>query len=202
MFWIECAGRDRAGILGDTAHAVGLRLSGRLEHNRAALHAFCSEHRCLLIFDHITVDEIDLFAASGKTSFIFTAPSPSPPQRSAEETANLFSSWTKNPDECSLALADAQSHIRAFAAGGHAEAAIQLGATGLAFLLHSGRLAEAYELIETLLKTAGTANDLNAIRRLTWEQSWILEHWGERSSSPEAAPYRHMVRQLTLNFTA
>ena len=99
-------------------------------------------------------------------------------------------------------MADAYDNMRTLSAGGHAEAAMQLGALLLAFLVHWGRLAEAYELIETLLKIARTANDLNAIRRFTWEQSWILEHWGELSSSPYATRHSSTVTQLTLNFTA
>src|SRR5207248_1168067 len=59
IFWIDCAHRSRAGILGDISQSLGLRLSGTLDRNRVALEDFCDERRCLFIFENLAPEHRD-----------------------------------------------------------------------------------------------------------------------------------------------
>jgi hypothetical protein len=195
VFWIDCAHRSRAGILGDAAQALGLRLSGTLEQNRTALRDFCAGRRCLFVLENIAAEDQQFATFAGKSSVIFTDRGLPRSRRSFEETAALFSAWTRNTDACLPALGDARSFLRT------SKDSMQLGPSMVALLKHQDRLAEAYEILDMLVQAARATDDLASLRRFAWEQSWILERWDEPVSLDVPLPLFREPKQLTLAFS-
>ena len=204
VFWLNCARRSRAGILGDTAQALGLRLSDAAEQNWRALRDFCAHRRCLFIFEHVDAADRELVAFEGKTSVIFSSPSPPPTPRPLEEVMALFASWTRNADVCLHALGDAQWHLNKLLVDGRESwtALISLGRAMVALLKHYDRLAEAYEVLELMANATRAKEDVLAVHRLEWEKSWILEHWGQPVSLPIRTSLSKQPAQLSLEFGA
>lgn len=73
-FWIQCANRGATGILGDTAHALGLRLTGPVAENRKALREFSAAHRCLYVFEEMAEEHWAMAELGGKASVMVTLP--------------------------------------------------------------------------------------------------------------------------------
>jgi hypothetical protein len=118
VFWIDCAHRSRAGIVGDTAQALGLRLPGTLNQNRNALQCFLAERRCLLVFAGMEAEDRDLVNFTGKTSLIFVASDAARDASPLEPVATLFGSWARNHEACLRTLGDAQYWLRRLLAHG------------------------------------------------------------------------------------
>lgn len=202
VFWLNCGNRSRAGILGDTAHMLGLKFRGRLEQNASALQNFCASRRLLFAFEHAAPSDTALVTFGGKASVLFVAEHPLPAGRSLEETAALFSDWRSNSGACFGTLGDVQSHLRDLPAcsGERWQTTISLGSAASSLLTQAGRLAEAYELLELMTDTLRAQGDLLAAGRLEWEMSWIREEWNE--PIPPRAPMLLPIQpvQLSLGF--
>jgi hypothetical protein len=192
VFRFDCARRSRAGILGDTAHSLGLRLTGSTERNRASLAEFCGNRRCLFVFDHLAGEDRDFVNLGGRSSVVFTR-GDTPERRSLSELESIFSSWPRHAEDCLRALGDAQSWLRD---GGHS---MSLGFAALALLKNFDRLAEASEILDLLAGAARASGDLLTAHRLLWEQSTIHQQWGETVAiaEPVVAP---SATQLVLEF--
>jgi len=175
VFRIDCARRSRNGILGDIAHALGLRLPGSAERNRETLIEFCANRRCLFLFDRLAGEDGDVVDWGGKTSVIFTE-SELPDRRPLIELERLFTHWPRHPDDCLRALGDAQSWLKE---------SPQLGFAVLALLKNFDRLAEACEILDLMAHAARATGDLLTAHRLDWEQSTIRQQWGEAVAMPE-----------------
>jgi hypothetical protein len=202
VFRIDCAHRSRAGIVGDTAQALGLRLPGTLHQNRNALQCFLAERRCLLVFANMEAEDRDLAEFNGRTSLIFVASGAEAGASSLEAVATLFGSWARNHEACLRALGDAQYWLgQLLASGERLPEALRLGAAMVALLKHCDRLAEAQEALEMMTQAARKHSDLLTAHRLIWEQSWILERWGEPVSTPPPMPPADPL-QLDLGFGA
>jgi hypothetical protein len=172
VFRIDCARRSRAGILGDMAHALGLRLPGSAERNRTSLAEFCAKRRCLFVFDHLAGEDRDFVNLGARTSIVFTQ-GDMRERRPLNELEDLFRSWPRHPDECLQALGDAQSWLRD---EGHS---MSLGFAVLALLKNFDRLAEASEILDLLADAARASGDVLTAHRLLWENSAIRQQWGE-----------------------
>ncbi len=181
VFWVNCARRSQAGILGDTAHALGLKLAGRAAQNRLALVEFCAQRRCLFVFEHL-VHNRDLVNFGNRASVMFVAAQSEPAVLPLDKTAELFANWKRDPLPCLQSLGDAQEHLRRLANGSEALAHKALGASIFALLQQSERLAEAYEVLDVLSKHAWAEGDSSDLRRWEWEKSWIREAWDETAS--------------------
>ncbi len=181
VFWVNCANRSRAGIVGDTGQILRLKLCGAMEHNARALREFCGGHRLLFVFEHIAPSDRELLAFGGKASVMFIVEYATPAQRPLEDTAALFSAWRANFDECLQALGDAQIHVRNLPVYSDERwrIAMSLGSAASSCLRHAGRLAEAYELLQLVIDALHARGDLLAAAQWEWEKSWILEEWGE-----------------------
>jgi TIR domain len=192
VFRIDCARRSRAGILGDIAHALGLRLTGSSEWNRASLAEFCARRRCLFVFDHLAGEDRDFVNLGGRASAIFTE-GEVPSRRPFDELESLFRSWPRHPDDCLRALGDCQSWLT------EGEHSMSLGFAVLALLKNFDRLAEACEILDFMAHAARASGDLLTAHRLVWELSTIRQQWGEAVavSEPVAAP---SATQLVLEF--
>ncbi len=178
-FWIDCAGRSQAGILGDVSHALGLRLSGGLGQNRRALFEFCKGRRCLFVFEHLSPDNFDLVRFGGRSSALMTTASPTRELLTVDATAQLFGKWVQHPEKCLQHLRDAQAHL---------QGCENLSTATVALLKHYDRLAEAEEILSNLIDQATARDDQDAMHRLTWDRSWMLGHWGEPYDSQRAIP--------------
>lgn len=176
-FWIDSAYRTTAGILGDTAKALGLTLTGSVEQNRTALIRFCEDRRCLFLYENLTPAHHDLVSFAGRSSRILVAPGEIRSSLSLEQTIRIFTRWTHDPDTSFRHLADAHSHLQSSALPWND--VVRLGSAMVASLKHASRLAEANEILELLIAAASNANDSDALRGFLWDQSWILGHWGE-----------------------
>lgn len=194
VFQIDCARRSRAGILGDIAQALGLRLPDSSDRNRETLAAFCADRRCLFVFDHLAEEDREFVNPGGKTSIIITQ-SEMPERRPLDELVKLFASWPRHPDDCLRALGDAQSWL----GDGERPASMQLGFAAVALLKNFDRLAEACEILEVMINSARSSGDLLTAHRLVWEQSTIRQQWGETVAvvAPVAMPE---ATQLVLEF--
>lgn len=202
LFWLNCANRSRAGILGDISHRLGLRLSGTVEQNRCALQNFRAGRRCLFIFEHVAPEDRELATVQGKASVIFTAPAAMPSPCSLEETSALFFSWTQNLDLCLSALGDAQHHLRGLPAskGDSFEARMSLGSAAFTLLKHCDRLAEAYEMLEMMSHAMRAKGDPLSLYRLEWEKSWFREAWDQPLMPPSVPSPLSEPAQLSLEF--
>jgi hypothetical protein len=175
--WIDCARRTRAGVLGDISAALGLRLPGSMEANHRALREFASKRRCLFVLEHLPPEDREFAALGGSASTIFVS-SPKPPEPLSDAAVlNLFRAWVSKEPECLAALGDAHFHL---ANSYLYREKLELGWAAVALLKHRERIAEAYEMLGFLLPLAVAANDTLEAHRIGWEQSWILEQWGEQ----------------------
>ncbi len=199
VFWFNCANRSRAGILGDTARALGLRLRGPLEQNAEALHDFCGSKRILLVFENLEREDRELVTYGGSASVMMIAGQTTPAARSLPETVALFARWTSNFEDCLSALGDVQHHLRKLPAYKDQdwETVISLGSLASSLLMHDGRLAEAHEVLEWMIKGMRACGDLRAAQ-YEWEKSWILEEWGAPVLRTIAPPNQPV--QLSLGF--
>lgn len=202
VFWLNCGNRSRAGILGDTAQMLGLKLRGNLEQNASALQASCASRRLLFVFEHVAPSDMALVTFGGKASVMCVAQHSLPARSSLEETAALFSDWRRNSAACLGALGDVQSHLRDPSAysGEPWEMAVSLGSAAFSFASQAGRLAEAYELLDLMTDAMRARGDPLAASRLEWERNWILEEWNEPIPARAALISPSQPVQLSLGF--
>ncbi len=181
VFWIDCAHRGPAGIIGDAAHALGLRLTGTLEENQAALTSFVTKRRCLLVFSGLPREHWNMAGSRSRCSVIFTPEPRWVTPRGDAETAALFSGWARHPDECLAALGNAERLLGSLLDRGSEgwPEALRLGSAMAALLRSFDRLAEAHDVLETLTDAASDNGDPLTVHRLAWEQGWIREQWGQ-----------------------
>lgn len=201
VFWIDCTRRSRAGILGDVANSLGLRLSGTVDQNRIALEDLCDARRCLFIFQNIALADRELVDLGVKTSVILTSSPVVESKVSLHEVCKLFTSWPSKSSECLRALGTAHWCLQQLTQAADAEAwpaILQLGSSLVALLRHRDRLAEAHEVLGLLLHCAQRFSDFGNIHRLQWEQSWILEHWNQPAGFTVASREVSEPNQLTL----
>jgi hypothetical protein len=187
VFWFDCLERDRAGVMGDTAHALGLKLTGPVGENAVALQEFCAGPRCLFVFDALAAEHREVVAFGGRASVIFTKLAGEPACfLTLTDTVELFSRWRTEPKECLRHLRDADRNLRALRTTSPAETALAaktLGTYVFGLLRQQERLAEAYEVVQILSKLAWEEGDATDLRRWEWEKSWIRESWGEVASA-------------------
>ncbi len=205
VFWIDCANRSRAGLLGHTAHTLGLRLRGTVEQNARDLRDFCAGRRCLFIFEGIADEDKEPVSFGGSASLIFTATGrASSPALSLEQTTAVFHSWMHNPESCLDTLRDAQRYLSDFQSGDEEswQTFISLGRAVVAVLGHYERLAEADEVLQFMAAAARAQGDPLTAHRLEWERSWILEEWGQGMHPPPRIISPSSPAQLILEFSA
>jgi hypothetical protein len=179
VFGIECLGRSYAGVLGDTARALGLRLSGTTDQNASALREFCAARRCLFVFDGLTIEHRHLLTFGGSSSIIFSDPGDVGSNiLSLAQAVDLFAGWRSDPARCLEQLRSAEYHLRS----GNDPRVRQLGAYMFGLLRHEERFAEGYELLEMLCERAWDEGNRLDLERWQREKGWIEEAWGLRRS--------------------
>jgi hypothetical protein len=205
VFWLDCLGRSRAGVIGDTAHALGLKLRGPTTENTVALQEFCARSRCLFVFDALAAERRELVAFKGRPSVIFATGSEQ--QASGlplAETVQLFARWRTDPEQCLRHLRDAERYLHALepdCSAETAQAVKSLGASAFALLQQQDRRAEAFEILQILSKLACEEGNASDFRRWEWEKSWIREAWGQVACAPPHPPTMSEPRQLEFDFS-
>ena len=71
--WAGCRRRSAAGIAGDLAAQLDLRLEGDLEANLAELRGFCAQRRLLVVLDDLEDDVLLEMIPAGKASVLITS---------------------------------------------------------------------------------------------------------------------------------
>jgi hypothetical protein len=71
--WAGCRRRSAAGIAGDLAAQLDLRLEGDLEANLAELRGFCAQRRLLVVLDDLEDDVLLDMIPAGKASVLITS---------------------------------------------------------------------------------------------------------------------------------
>ena len=196
VFWIDCAYRDEAGILGDAGRLLNLKLAGSTDENKQILLGACAERRFLVVLENMLPELRELFPFTGRTSAIFTTRAKLKPPRPLAELATLFSNWTADQPSCLRALGEAKHHLELlpFFSARNASIAKQLGSAMCALLKQYERFAEAYEILGLMKDAAQTEGDTLRRYDFEWEQSWILERWGapaleaERPTQEQSEP--------------
>lgn len=187
-FWLDCAGRSRAGVIGDTAHALGLKLAGPCAQNSAALREFCTGPRCLFVFDQLAAEDRELLTFKGRSSVVFTAGSPEQTTTlPLAETVEIFAHWRSDSARCLRHLRNAEQHLQMlnhYASTDAAAGVKSLAASMFRLLRQEDRLAEAYEVLDILSKRAWNDGDPDDLRQWEWEKTWIRDTWGAAAATP------------------
>jgi hypothetical protein len=196
-FWLDCLDRDRTGVIGDTAYALGLKLLGPATENAEALREFCAGPRCLFVFDALAEEHREVVAFRGHASVIFTKlPQDPAPRLTLAETIDLFARWRTHPEECLRHLREADRYLRS----SPVESAKLLGTYTFNLLRDKDRLAEAYEVVQILSKLAWEEGSDTDLRRWEWEKSWIQESWGKAPSARLRLGTTPEPQQIDLGF--
>jgi len=186
VVWVDCTRRGRVGVLGDTAHGLGLRLEGNWEDNAQALREHCADHRVLLVFENLDSEIAELISFGGKASVMLVDSQDLTPRRPLEELMLLFSSWKGSAEKCLAALGDVESHLDSPEILSDAvwpEACV-LCSAAVALLKDYGRLAEAYDLLARISSATQVRGDLAVQGQVDWETSWILGAWDQPVQIP------------------
>jgi hypothetical protein len=186
VVWINGARRGRAGVLGDVAQGLGLRLEGQWEDNAEALRDYCAEHRILLIFENMDAGAAEMVNFGGKASVILVDGAAMKPRRPLAELMRLFSSWKRNAEKCLEALGDVECYLDSpeILQEEYWPQACALCSAAVALLKDYGRLAEAFDLLSRISSATQVRGDLAAHGQVEWETSWILEHWDQPVQLP------------------
>ncbi len=75
VFWLNCGCRSAAGLAGDLAVQLGLRLEYDTAANQQELRSFCSQRRCLIVLDDARGDTALPLIPGGKASLLITTES-------------------------------------------------------------------------------------------------------------------------------
>jgi hypothetical protein len=181
VVWLNCARRGRPGVLGDAAHALGLRLEGNWEDNAQALRDHCAEHRVLLLFENLDSGAAEMVNFGGRASVILVESAEMKPRRSLGELLLLFSSWKRNAERCLAELGDAESCLDSpeILQDEFWPDACTLCLAAVGLLRDYGRFAEAYDLLTRISSATQVRGDLTVQRQVEWETSWIVDRWGQ-----------------------
>jgi len=186
VVWLNCARRGRAGVLGDVARGLSLRLEGNWEDNAQSLRDYGAEHRILLVFENLDSGAAELVNFGGKASVILVEGFDMKPRRSLADLMRLFSSWKRNAEKCLEALGDVESYLDSpeILQEEHWTEACALCSAAVGLLKDYGRLAEAFDLLARISSATQVRGDLAAQGQVEWETSWILEQWDQPVQLP------------------
>jgi hypothetical protein len=186
VVWVNCARRGRAGVLGDVAHGLSLRLEGNWEDNAQALRSYCAGHRILLLFEDLDSGATETVNFGGKASVVLVEGAELKARQPLAELMRLFSSWKRNAEKCLAALGDVESYLDSpeILQEEYWAEACALSLAAVALLKDHGRLAEAFDLLARISSATQVRGDLAAQGHVEWETSWILEKWDQPLQIP------------------
>jgi hypothetical protein len=169
VFRLETRARSLAGLAGDLAAQLGMRLEGDLPANLEHLREFCAARRFLLLMDGVHEPAPHQLFFGGRSSTLIvseagpeTSPDPLRPLQLAFTAPDSPLEW---PERCAAAR-QARRLAR-----------------------DHGRIAELYELMQQWHAAATHEDDRAVLSESAREMVWILEGWG-RTAEAEQLEYR------------
>ena len=147
VYWVDFLRRTWAGVLGELAQAMQLRLAGTVDQNWQSLKKTVGEQRALFIFQNLSAEWRGVCELGGKASILLLS--------GAQDSADPWNEL------------QTQAWPEIYANGMRA----------LFLLKQQARLAEAHELLVWMSKHARQHGDLKAWDQIRWEESWILDAW-------------------------
>lgn len=165
---------SRSSVLGELAHAMGLRLAGTVDQNWDALRSHAAKERALYVFEDLTEEFSELAELGGKASVIVLQ------EEGARESVTL----AQLKEEFFAPGAD-EAHClsllgRFIGSGQDSENWADIKSIGFRarlFFQKEMRLAEAHELLVWLAAQAQRNGDIRALEQVQWEENWILDSW-------------------------
>jgi hypothetical protein len=154
-YHFNCAGRSRAGIIGDIGSALGLPMSSTVDENHSVLRDWCARHRVLFVLSEPGAEAREFAVPGSRVAVILTGPIPgglpcTMPSGAGDAVRRFHQTL-------SLDLA----------------AALQLGWQAVNLLKAQGRCAETLEVLDAMSRIARDRADSNAATRIEREQFWI-----------------------------
>jgi len=174
VYWVECGSWTRAGIIGEIAHAMNLRLPGTVDQNISALHQHTQNERALYIFESLTEEFLDLAELGGKSSILILSNEPAPPDVTLQQLKEIF--FVPAPDE-SLCLRMLGRFMNLEQDPGDWTTIKSIGFRARLFFQRETRQAEAHELLVWLGNQAHRHKDRIALEQIQREENWILDSW-------------------------
>jgi len=186
LFWICCGSHTPARLAGDLAAELGLRLEGQTQDNLKALRRFCAERRCLIVLEGAEPETVGGLIPGGMASVLITTGAPEDPTEAAAD-----------PGATQLGRLYDAIHE---ALSNDWMLACRLGNRMASLARDHGRLAEADELLDLLIRAAEQRGDRRALADFAWERSWILERWDRLEEARALADYGRVMAQDQLSF--
>jgi hypothetical protein len=174
IYWVECGSWTRAGIIGEIAHAMNLRLPGTVDQNIAALHDHAQHERALCIFENLTEEFLELAELGGKSSILILSPEAAPPEVTLQQLKEIF--FAPTPDE-PLCLRLLGRFMNLEQDPGDWPTIKSIGFRARLFYQRDIRQAEAHELLVWLGNQAHRHKDRIALEQIQREENWILDSW-------------------------
>jgi len=165
---LEATGRTLAGLAGDLATQLGMRLEGDLPSNLQRLQELCSERRLLVIMDGIPDPPPQLHLGGRCSTLVVT-------EAGLEANADPL-----RPIQLALTSLGRQPDWPAICA---------LARQARRVARQQGRIAELFEIMQLWHEAAGRFEDRAALNESARELVWILEGWG-RVEEAERLEYR------------
>lgn len=185
VFWIRAAGATLAGVAGELAAQLGMRLAGELESNLDSIRRLFERHRSLVVMEGAAPGVQSELRILGRASVLFVAaPVPAVSLELVRSRLHSLAIWVNNragaphPGEINSGLEwllEVPEHWRL---------ARELGRAALAFYLFQDRCAEALEITERLMEGAARRNDSETGGEFARERDWILASWGQPGYAP------------------
>jgi TIR domain/NB-ARC domain len=119
-----------------------------------------------------------LLPASARSAAASLVSDVSWPPKHAQAVAGLFEAQSAAADQLDAYWPDLQCALAWALEAGDWQLARTLARRGVTWARAQGRLAEAFEILEDLARTAEQRADLPVLEECAWERIWILERWG------------------------
>lgn len=178
---LRCGDRSLAQLAGDLGCQLGLRLEGEPLANAKRIREFCRDRRFLIVLEDAHTPEAAALVCEGTSSTLLTlAPVREYEPGDLEKIQALFVS----------ALEDDWNQ------------ACSLGRRGARIARDRHRVAEEFELMESLYRAARNRGDRAMVEEAARGQIWILEQWDRLEEADNLRPEAgvHHARQLTFEF--
>jgi hypothetical protein len=177
--WVQCAHLGAAGVLGETAQQMRLRLPGTFEANWLQLREHAVRQRTLFVFEHLSNDTTPWGNLGGRSSVVLVA-GEAPERLPFEQIKEMFSRKAMDEEACIRAWSSLLTEPEQV---GSWPEILSIGRLALRLLKQRARLAEVHEGLAWLADVAKQQRDARALESIRWEEHWILNEWS--LSGPE-----------------
>jgi hypothetical protein len=169
VFRLESGDRTLAGLAGDLAAQLGMRLEGDLPSNLERLREFCAARRFLILMDGVQDPAPHQLIFGGHCSTLIVS-----------EAGPATNADALRPIQLAFTAPDAALDWPELCAAAR---------QGRRLAREQGRIAELYELMQHWHTAAEQQDDRAVLSESAREMVWILEGWG-RTAEAEQLEYR------------